>query len=135
MTTDEVRSSACPDDGRLIPTHSAAFGTPPLSQFAIFEHKDSPLRSSTMNDSHDREMTVPTIVVRIGAAGAFAAAVLIGGQGSALATQGCTGVTASTVSRAVVPFGTRIVAPTIRSVDNFGQDVIVPEATRSHAAC
>ncbi len=48
----------------------------------------------------------------------------------AVADQGCTGATASTVAQLVIPFGATIVAPTARSTDpNFGQGVIRPEAT------
>lgn len=47
----------------------------------------------------------------------------------AVADQGCTGATASTVARQMIPFGA-MVAPAARSTDpNFGQGVIRPEAT------
>lgn len=62
------------------------------------------------------------------------AAVLPGGAAVA-STKGCTGQTASTVASATVPFGATIVAPTAKSVENFGHDVIVPEATAPHDDC
>lgn len=57
------------------------------------------------------------------------------GAAPASADQGCTGQTASTVAPATVPFGANIVAPTAMAVDNFGLDVIKPEATAPHDAC
>jgi hypothetical protein len=51
------------------------------------------------------------------------------------AAQGCTGATASTAARLVVPFGGTIVGPTASGPGNFGQTVIRPEATAPHDAC
>ena len=74
--------------------------------------------------------------IRVSLLGAAAVAASIGGIPAAAADQGCTGATASTVSRVSVPFGTTIVAPTAQSVPgNLGQTVIKPEATASHDSC
>lgn len=66
---------------------------------------------------------------------ATCAVVVIGGSVASASEQGCTGQTASTVAPVTVPFGTTVVAPTAMAVENFGQEVIVPEATAAHDDC
>ena len=74
-------------------------------------------------------------VLRIGAAGILVAGALGVGHGAAVADQGCTGATASTNAQLVTPFGAVVVAPTAQTVDDFGQQVIKPEATAPHDDC
>jgi type IV secretory pathway protease TraF len=63
------------------------------------------------------------------------AAGILGIATAGASAQSCTGQLVSVVAPASVPFGANIVAPTAKAVDNFGQQVIVPEATAPHDDC
>jgi hypothetical protein len=75
------------------------------------------------------------IAVRMTVLGAAAVVAPLLATAPAGAAQGCTGATASTTARSVVPFGGTIVGPTASGPGNFGQVVIRPEATTPHDAC
>jgi hypothetical protein len=67
-------------------------------------------------------------------AAAFVAGI-IGITATGASAQSCTGQLVSVVAPASVPFGANIVAPTAQTVDNFGQEVIAPEATAPRDDC
>jgi hypothetical protein len=75
------------------------------------------------------------VVSRIAVIGAAAVLTPLIAASPSGAAQGCTGATASTTARQVVPFGGIIVGPTASAPGNFGQMVIRPEATAPHDAC
>ena len=75
------------------------------------------------------------VAVRMTVIGAAAVLTPLIAASPAGAAQGCTGATASTTAREVVPFGRVIVGPTASGPGNFGQLVIRPEATAPHDAC
>jgi hypothetical protein len=74
------------------------------------------------------------VAIRLTVIGAAAVLTPLIAASPAGAAQGCTGATASTTAREVVPFG-GIVGPTASAPRNFGQMVIRPEATAPHDAC
>jgi hypothetical protein len=70
--------------------------------------------------------------LHVGAAATVVLTLVLAPSASA---QSCTGQLVRTVAPLAVPFGVTVVAPTAQVVDNFGQQVIAPEATSPHDAC